>query len=271
MGSLVIVVTTESYDLIWGKTKTWLKNKQLTAKVETEVRYQSINGNLVVVFCHPNGAIDEVVKAVKHYESYSDVYIAAHMGRVSWSAVQGRLGGRLKGKADFNHEEEPGEDTVCDVLVALVQRPSPVTLNSAIEEIKNQQSLDLAKRISSLKHRIVHLFLSIDVNLQTAEEMAGEGKTQEAQAILKESARSLQRKLEEAQKLLGESGNIVDEESDGQKKQIAQAYYDKVSKLLGSPPQLQLNAPPKPQARAFHEWLKSLDMALNELREAMTS
>jgi hypothetical protein len=114
------------------------------------------------------------------------------------------------------------------------------------------------ERLSVLKHRIVHLFLPIDMNLQTAEELRREGQEGSARAetMSQGADASLEGKLVQARSLLDECGKLI-----GDKRMSLP--FKRISELLSEKPKL--------QTQDFHQWLTGIDTALNELRETLRS
>jgi len=294
VGSLLIIITSlkrEKY--LWGKVACWDSVAELKDKDKVgEVRCRRIGDNLVVIFCHPNGATEMVTTVGEHYADFQEVYIAAHRGSVDWESVRKKLGNRLQGLDDFDHQDRRGPDQVYDALFDLVKNPTPETFNAAIEEIKKKRPLDLAKRLTILKHRIAHLFLPIDIDLQGLIEtgfredyweevvqayrhgkaMARFQKAREliygvlqdqdtVEKVVKEARDNLQDKPKKIETAWEEVQKLLPKENGPSK----HPDVTQILEALGCQNMENVKA----KCKAFHQWFAALDSALDELRKVL--
>jgi hypothetical protein len=94
----------------------------------------------------------------QHGSQYDEIYVAAHEGSVNRQNLS-----RVAASADFSGVRE---DPLYEALLGFVERPDSGTLARLCKVIKKKPDLDLAQRLSILKHRLAHLFTPIDIDLQ---------------------------------------------------------------------------------------------------------
>ena len=311
MARLVIIITFEGDGdyIIWGKVNDWTKGK--VGSVCT--RCQQFNDDLAVIFCHPSGSEIEqreqttrmVTEITKRFADFNEVYIAAHQGRVNWSTVRMELRDCLKGAADFDHfGETRGRDKVYDAILDLVSDPSNEKFNAVVEEIKKKHPLDFLRRLSILKHRLTHLFLPIDIDLQGLIETNFKQEYWDEVVEAWKGGKALDM-LRQARELLygqGEADSVakVVEDAkaaatDDRKKEKIENAWKKVKEFLPESSEQTGKYLPNEHAEAeeilrclgcrnmreyvrekcqskpnpFHKWFAALNEALDELREAI--
>jgi len=178
---LLIIVTSPTYEL-WGMTEkdSWHDDDVLS---ETEVRATDVDKNKIIVLRQaalPSGVDDESevrqkttdwVTEIANCPKYGadvKVHIAAHSNYVDLKSVRARVDkARLTACAFFSHMvDAAGLDEVSDALYQLLPKPHYEAFETALEAVKNRQVVTHAQRLSTLKHRLAHLFLPISVDLQ---------------------------------------------------------------------------------------------------------
>lgn len=188
---LLIIVTTDYPEYkLWELTAGWPAEQPLgEAPV---VRVASVGDDRVVVLCQsPSALADADNDAYKEWEIRADitktttawvtaiaaaprygegveVYVAQHYGYVDVKAVgKGLPAGRALICAPFNHlPDAPGLDALFDALQELLKETSPRAFESALRAVRKKQEGTRAQRLTTLKHRLAHLFLPISVDLQ---------------------------------------------------------------------------------------------------------
>jgi len=183
----IIVVTTKRYSL-WDNAlqRGWSKD----TICDVTVRQKDFNGNKVLLLCQATSeatkerewikeVMEETTRRViivaKHFQE-ADIYIAAHSGVVDWKSVRQKLGKRLKGGADFSHEED---DRIYKIICDLIEQneENKLQLLEILKEIiKKKYKPLMAQNLSVLKHHLAFLFLPIDIDAQGFIE--AEGKAQ---------------------------------------------------------------------------------------------
>jgi hypothetical protein len=142
-----------------------------------DCQYTNINNDLILVFCHPPGDVprqrEETTKIIQSisknsdFATYSEVHIAAHRGRVDWKNTG--FGERLKAYADFDHwgdEGSGGRDSVYDAILDFIKNPNSDNFDRVVEAVKKKYELTYARRLSILKHKVMHMFSPVDNDLQ---------------------------------------------------------------------------------------------------------
>ncbi len=172
---LIIVITTESYSL-WQNAQKQKWSEESIGQDGILVRWRDFDGNKVLLFCQAKPISSRgsewmrevrqtttqwVIQVAQHFQQ-TDVYIAAHAGFVDWRDVQQTLGDRIKAYAEFSHE--PNKDTIYDETDKLILNRS--SYSALKEEIKKKRYLLPLRRLAILKHRLAHLFLPIDLDLE---------------------------------------------------------------------------------------------------------
>jgi len=171
MPRLLIIVTYSGYTYIWNKMG-------IQGQIDNvDCQYTNINNDLILVFCHPPGDVprqrEETTKIIQSisknsdFATYSEVHIAAHRGRVDWKNTG--FGERLKAYADFDHwgdEGSGGRDSVYDAILDFIKNPNSDNFDRVVEAVKKKYELTYARRLSILKHRIMHMFSPVDNDLQ---------------------------------------------------------------------------------------------------------
>jgi len=151
MARLLIIVTTSGYDCLWSQVENWDSQQVRAEERAFEVKKQQIDGDLAVIFCHPEGSVEyqrrEATKQIqvlaRFFPNSQEVYIAAHSGRVNWK--EHGFGDRLKAYADFDHyciNGSGGEDGVYDAVLEFVREPTPDKFNKVVEQLKKKTAFN---------------------------------------------------------------------------------------------------------------------------------
>jgi len=159
----------------------------------------------------------------------------------------------LAGAQAFYYSHVQG-DVLYDGLLRVLREVKLVDFPALVEGARKET---LSQRLSVLKHKIAHLFLPMDISLQTAEEIQLENP-REAEDIMQRARESLGEKRLEAQKVLAEIRGIIPPE----RQQAADVFLQRATE---DPPALVAL-----QSQAFHDWLVRIDTALNDLRETLS-
>lgn len=172
---LVIIVTIDASDL-WIRTNAWTVDEGFKAAV---VRVASVNHDKVTILRQSTSdewSDDDAMLDIRHTttpwlielansEPYknADVYVACHAGYVDLNKLRGQISdARYRAGAEFSHQSG---DPLFDSLIVLFDQPETESFETVIEGIIKRQELTYAQRLSTLKHRLAHVFLPVIVDL----------------------------------------------------------------------------------------------------------
>jgi hypothetical protein len=225
MNLLIIVTSPDPEYQLWELTQAsgWQDDDVLA---ETSVKTFDVGDDKIVILCQASpplanskekskrkttGWVTEIAKSPK-YGADVKVHIAAHSGYVDVKAVQSEVDNtRLVACASFSHMiKATGIDDVSDALYQLLPQPQRKAFKAALMAVKTQQTLTHAHRLSTLKHRLAHLFLPISVDLQA---WSGYGFDDEYMREILSSYGDETERLESARALLYGAGQHGDDES----------------------------------------------------------
>ena len=225
MNLLIIVTTPDPRYQLWELTRAsgWQDDDVLA---ETSVRTFDVGSDKIVILCQASPPlattkdkskrktthwVTQIAKSPK-YDADVKVYIASHSGYVDVKAVQSEVDNtRLIACASFSHMlDATGIDDVSDALYQLLPKPQRKAFEATLMAVKTQQTLTHAHRLSTLKHRLAHLFLPISVDLQA---WSGYGFDDEYMREILSSYADEDERLERARGLLYGVGQRGDDES----------------------------------------------------------
>lgn len=172
---LVIIVTIDDSDL-WTRTSAWTIDEGFTAAVVRVVGVGNEKVSILRQATSEEWSEDEAMLDIRrsttpwlielaNSEPYrnADVYVACHAGYVDLGQLRGRISdARYRAGAEFSHQSG---DPLFDSLIILFDRPETESFEAVIEGIIQRQELTYAQRLSTLKHRLAHVFLPVIVDL----------------------------------------------------------------------------------------------------------
>jgi hypothetical protein len=175
---LAIIVTYSDSDL-WKKSVAWQIEESFK---ETEVRTARILENRILILCQApsnelsesDAIVDSRLKTTPwlielgNSETYgkAEIYVAVHWGYADLRELRREISNRrLRAAAEFNHEPGKTLRKLYDYLLELVEETGGPSFDAAIDAIDRTQGMTHAQRLSTLKHRLAHVFLPVSVDL----------------------------------------------------------------------------------------------------------
>lgn len=263
------------------------------SKIETKTT-STEDGDIIVLVLE-----DEVASKVnrflqgllKAWQGITEIYVAAHGG--AYNAFRSLMGGEkeLKQVVRLSHEER---DQLYKAIKSLIKSPTGDNFTKVLEAMKP----NLVRRLSILKHRIAHLFLPIDIDLQGLMETGFREDYWKEVADAWRGGKALGT-LTEARKLVYGSQGVEDSvkkvvedakssTTDNKKRQEIETKWQQVQNILpqsGNLPNNEVNQILQDlgcqcgrdqvkqmcsgKSNPFHQWFAQLIGALDELRDAI--
>ena len=146
---------------------------------EIPMKHKSVDDDEVLILCQAESEEDREDRAMiesrqkttdwliqlansANYKE-SQVYIATHAGYTDFSRLAPEvLNERFKTGADYNHERG---HPLFDALVDLLDKGDTSSFEAVLDRIERLRKLTYAQRLSTLKHRLAHVFLPVSVDL----------------------------------------------------------------------------------------------------------
>jgi len=219
---ILIIITTPDYPLWEKKTQNWATDSRIA---DFDLRTKEIQGDKVLLFRQfksqkrpENKNVEEVrsetaerlLKVINCYAK-AQTLIAAHKNMVDWSKV-----GREVDKAGISHRDfvHKDEDDLYQEILNLAATPVQKFVRTVEREIKKK--IDSATAITHLKHRISHLFLPLQVDLQGLSATRSDEKGKYAADIIAEYGKEennspFQCKLADLQFLVAKSESSIND------------------------------------------------------------
>ena len=293
---LVIIITTKDYPP--GKiftTATDPRWKQWE-RTSSDVVVNDVGGNKIILtlesFDDKQKKNNLNVEEISTAHAADEIYVAVHRGLFNEKQAKDKIK-TMSAYAPFIHQKK---DHIYDALLALLEKPNEANYNALIEEIKKKHELTFARRVTILKHRIAHIFLSIDLDLQGLveagfnedywSEVVEAYKDGKPDTVFTQTRKLLYKNGDEAdwvEKIIGEAEASYSREGAG----ITEAWK-RIQQLLPKtdiPPEHRqvleilkgLNTGNKQVVsdlckdanNPFHHWFVELDEALDKLRETL--
>ena len=213
---LVIIVTYLDSPL-WKESKSWPLEKIFK---ETPVRTVTIESDRILLLCQAESkAQHDVIWDIRNKTtpwlidlansaqySSAQIYVAAHADMISFQELRREIPhARFRAGANFNHES--GVSALYDRLIELVNKVDNESFEAVIECISQGQKQTYAQRLSTLKHRLAHVFLPISVDLHAWQECGFDDLYLQE---LRESYQTDEGRLDRARSLLYEESSVGD-------------------------------------------------------------
>ncbi len=276
--------------------------KKINTTLRPRIAEIKINNNYTILIVKENeyekkkGGIDDLLnKILEHnnWKNIQEIYVAVHdLDNYVKDVGRFKNENKINYICDFHHIEDEPDKSFCKLLVDLIDYVGKSQQNNAlnkckeiIEKIKELYHYhSLYKQASILKHRIMNLFLPIDIDLQGLQKSNfQENYIEEVINAWKGKAIS---KINEAREFIyGNSGSLKEiVEKVGLEKSKAwekiegllpqsDEYYNVVEilKILNDGIKEELKSKEEwiKKENPFHKWFLDIDEALDEIRKEL--
>jgi hypothetical protein len=172
---VALIVTYRDSEL-WEKAVAWPIDKTFP---QSEVRVTNADNDKILLLHQADSdedseddqmidsrrATTEWLIALANSENYkaARIYLATHAGYADIVKVQRQITNeRFQTGAEFNHERR---NPVFESLLSLFESSDKESFDGLVDNIALQQKRTYAQRLSTLKHRLAHVFLPVTVDL----------------------------------------------------------------------------------------------------------